>query len=224
MQVLGTPPPWAVAPVAPVAPSTPPPDPFQALGLDGPHSITRQFTGDAGLAVAPGTGGSLPVSGVFVAGVKDAAAVDGFLRGLAKLAGSDATWSDEVDGDAVIHTLHAPQFGGVAPAYTVLDGYLVVGTDATAVGSALDAHRGSTPGVSSNPVFRGSAAASATGSLLFVDVQGVVKAIRDNLGSADRADFDRNALPILRPMRVLTVTSRTTTRVQTSHMVLTVGG
>jgi len=209
-------------PPQPVLQQAQPADPLQQLGLDDPHGIASHLTGDAAVAVGPGHG-SLPVSAVLAVGTDQAAAMQRFLDTAAGLAGSGGRWTAQAYGGAVVHTLHLDGTP-FAPSYTVLDGYGLVATDPGALRAAVDAHRGAAPGIDSSPSFSGSAAGHAAGGLVFIDFPALFSSVESALGGSDRADFDRNTMPDVRPLRTLVVTSTGNTRVQSTHVVLTVGG
>lgn len=217
-------PPGALSPFDDQVPVSPPPpsDPLQQLGLDDPNGILSHLSGDAAIAVGPGHG-SLPVSAVVALGTDQSAAMQRFLGAAAALVGSGGQWTTQAYGGAVLHTLHIDGTP-FAPSYTVFDGYGLIATDADALRAAIDAHSGTGPGIDSSPSFSGSAAAHANGGLLFVDFPALFRSVDSALSGSDRADFDHNTLPDVRPLRTLVITSSGTTRVQSMHMVLTVGG
>lgn len=210
MNAVVTPPPDGAMPTL-----SPQPDPMQGI-----TQIANHLTGDAALSVGPAHG-SLPVSAVLALGLDDTSAVDGLVRDIGTSAGG--TWADTQDGAVVLHTLTLPR-SDATPAYATFDGYAVVATDPDTLRAAVDAHNGSAPGVSSSATFHSSPAGNATGGLLFVDFPALFKAVDAALSGSDRADFDQNTLPDVKPLRVLTVTSSGDARAQQTHVLLTVGG
>ncbi len=216
------------------APSDSPPPParqpdfnqaLQQLGLTGPDGIEGHLTGESALFVGPSTG-TAPVSAVAVIGTDDPARMETVLKNLGDLltsGGQTAPWQDEQDGAVDIHYVDLSSTAGVVPAYAMVDGYAVVGTDPNAVRHAVEAHRGSESNVTAAPAFRSSAAGKAAGSVLFVDLQRTLQVIENTLSGSDRADFDQNVAPDLRPLRTLVVTSGGDDTHQTTRMELTLG-
>ena len=199
---------------------------LQQLGLTGPDGLAGKLTGDAALFVNPPTSSSLPVSAVAVLGTNDPQAVEGVLQKLGTLltnGGQLAQWQDQKDGAVDIHYLDLSAQAGVLPAYAMVDGYAVIGTDPAAVRHAVDAHRGVESSITASPVFKRSGAAGATGSLFFLDLQGILGVVDNNLPAGDRANFDKNVAPDLKPLKTLTVTSSGDERHQSSHLVVILG-
>jgi hypothetical protein len=214
-------PPDLQAAPTPTMPPVPSEDPLNQLGL---QDLASHLLPDAALGIGPGRDG-LPVSAVAAVGVDDAAAVDDFLHKLPDNLGAQgqATWHDRQDGVVTIHSL---DIGGTSlqPSYAMVDGFALIATDPTTLRSAIDAHTGRAAGVTASAAFRGSPAGSAAGGLLFLDFQALFSSVEQAMGGADRADFDQNVKPDVAPLRVLTITGSGDTQVQTSHVLLTVGG
>jgi len=198
---------------------------LQQLGLTGPDGIANHLTGESALFVTPPTAaGGLPVGAVAVLGTDDPAKMETLLQNLGSIitgGGQTAQWQVEHHGAIDIHYLDLSSQAGVLPAYAMVDGYAVIGTDPAAVRHAIDAHRGVESDVTSSSAFRGSEAGAATGQVLFFDLQHILGAVEDNLPSRDRADFDKNVAPDLRPLRTLVVTSSGDVHHQSTHVVVT---
>jgi len=198
---------------------------LQDFGLTGPDGLLDHLTGTSAFFVGPGTG-SLPFSAVFVAGTDDSARTAAVLQKLGDLAtgGSTVRWRQWPYDGAPIHYLDlGPDAGGIMPAYTVVDGYAVIGTDPLAVQHAVDTHRGTQPGITSTRDFRGSPAVKATGGVVFVDIPLIVDAIEGSIEGSSMQDFQKNVKPNLQPLRTLTSTSSSDARHQTTHTVLQIG-
>jgi hypothetical protein len=199
---------------------------LQQLGISGPDGILAHLTGESALFVGPSTGPA-PVSAVAVLGTDDPAKMESTLQKLGSLlteGGQQAQWQVQQDGAIAIHYLDLSSQAGVLPAYAMVDGYAVVGTDPVAVRHAVEAHRGLEGNVTSAAAFRGSEAASATGQVMFLDLQRILGAVENTLSGSDRADFDKNVAPDLRPLRTLVVTSSGDLHHQSSRMVVTLSG
>jgi hypothetical protein len=198
---------------------------LQQLGLTGPDGIANHLTGESALFVTrPTVAGGLPVSAVAVLGTDDPVKMETLLQNLGSIitgGGQTAQWQVEHHGAIDIHYLDLSSQAGVLPAYAMVDGYAVIGTDPGAVRHAIDAHRGVENDVTSSSAFRGSEAGAATGQVLFFDLQHILAAVEDNLPSGDRADFDKNVAPDLRPLRTLVVTSSGDVHHQSTHVVVT---
>lgn len=220
-----------VSPTDTSAPSSPLPSSdeinqaLQQLGITGPDGIAAHLTGESALFVGPTTGAA-PVSAVVVLGTDDAAKMETFLQNLGDAligGGQPAPWQVQKDGSVAIHYVDLSPQVPVLPAYAVVDGYAVIGTDPAAVRHAVDAHRGVEGNVTSSPSFRGSDAAKATGSLVFFDLQRILATVENNLSSSDRADFDKNVAPDLKPLRTLVISSSGDVRHQSTHLVVKLG-
>lgn len=161
-------------------------DPSTAQAIRKFHvaDFLGHLTGDAALQVGPGTG-LLPVSGTVIVGIDDADAVSAWIDRYMPLLLRQADLPEGTnikltmtDHDGVTIT----SLVGALPAsiaWGVLDHALVVGLSPADVAKAIDLSNGGGGGITSAPGYTAAIAkVPGTASVLYVDVQGILFAVK----------------------------------------------
>ena len=202
--------------------------PLDGLGLTGPDGVIANLTGDASIEVIPGAG-RYP-TGALVLGTSDAEGMRAFLDQIAgQVVGAFAvpsapapSWSSTTYRGVEIRSLAMPGDEGssLRPSYAVVDGAGILAASPEAIRRSLDAHEGES--ISSEETFRAAVAAIGgfDGQLLYVNVDGIGRAIREALPPEERAAFDLEIAPNLEPIDAFVAGTRTTTAGSSTRMML----
>jgi hypothetical protein len=182
---------------------------FRDLGI--PEAIGT-LTGDAVLEIGPGSG--LLPDGAWLIGTDDEAGMQRFVDGVADWAigalghpiSGGVQLKRETYRGVEISFLEIAHPGllsvGIQPAFAVSDGLAVVASSLDEAKAVLDA-RATGAILASGDRFQ-TARAEAPGSeaaMLYVDVEAVGRAIRSALTGEGLAEFDRNVVPDLTPVK-----------------------
>jgi hypothetical protein len=170
-------------------------DPSIAQGLRQLHltDLLSHFTGDAAVQVAPGNG-LLPVGGTVVLGIDDAHAVSAWLDRYVPVLvprgpeGPRATLtSEEHDGVKITvlsgkSTSFREDSRSIPIAWAVLDNALVVGLSPADVAKVIDLAHGNGNAITADPGYTAAIAdVPGTSSVLYLDVQAILSAVKDFL-------------------------------------------
>ena len=163
--------------------------------------LLKHFTGDAAVQVGAGTG-LLPVGGTVVVGIDDADAVSAWLDRYVPILLSQApegpriTISSE-DHDGVKITVlsgKSESFRADAPfqpiSWAVLDDALVVGMSPADVAKVIDLAHGTGASITTDPGYTAATAdVPGTNSVLYVDVQAILSAVKGFLPAEQYQEF-----------------------------------
>jgi hypothetical protein len=188
-------------------------DPAMADLVDqyGLKDAVKDLSGDFGVEVSPGT--FLP-SGAVLIGTSDEAATKAFLDRLATLVagemspfgGGGGSFQHLTYEGVDITYLPLEDMPGFEIAYTVHDGMAVVATSTDEVKSVLHA-RSSGDDITQAANFEEAVGDRVVNDgMLYLDVEAIVRAVRDVLPPDARAEFDSDIQPNLEPIRALAVT------------------
>jgi hypothetical protein len=202
--------------------------PLDELGLTGPDGVVANLTGDASIEVIPGAG-RYP-TGALVLGTTDPEGMRAFLdqisgEAVGAFASSPApgpTWASTTYRGVEIRSLvmSGDEEPSVRPSYAVVDGAAILAASPEAIRASLDAHEGESIG--SEPTFLAAVAAidGVDRQLLYVNVGGVGRAIREALPPEERSAFDLEVAPSLEPIEAFVAGTRTTTAGSSTRMML----
>jgi hypothetical protein len=191
----------------------------------GIATLASAVNGDLAVEAGP-DGNAIGPGATLILGAKDKdameRALDQLATGLSSLAEQQASSSGGMvltasSTDWVTHdykgvTIHSYQAAGVPDiSYAVTDDTGVIGTSAAQVEHVIDTAQGG-PNITSDAAYKGAIAGvpSSDGSV-WVDVQGIVQAIRQVMPSQDRSEFDRVVMPNLAPLKAVVVGSESDT-------------
>jgi hypothetical protein len=106
------------------------------------------------------------------------------------------------------------------PSYAVVDGAAILAASPEAIRASVDAHEGES--IASDGTFRAAVAAidGVDRQLLYVNVDGVGRAIREALPPEERSAFDLEVAPSLEPIDAFVAGTRTTTAGSSTRMML----
>jgi hypothetical protein len=159
----------------------------------------------------------IPFGGVLVVGADDPAALESSLGDLfADLPGS-SRYSCNSDGDCEVHerplrwqtldhdgvAVHVATGGDLPLAWAVADDLAIIGLSPEDVAAAIATARGG-PGLTGDDRYVGAVAqvGADPGQVAYVDVTGIVDAVRTTLGP-DAAEFDADVAPYLEPIDLI---------------------
>ena len=198
--------------------------PLQAFGLTGSNGALSHLSGDVALEVRPGAGSAYP-GGALLAATDDAAAMRSFLDGLVGGFGALAPIHTETYRGATITSIPIPGLGdaGVAPAYTVADGMVVIGSSPAEVRSVLDAHATGSR-ITASPGFTAAGGAfSPSQPVLYLDLDRVRAAVERFLPAGLTHDYDTQVKPNVQALHGLRFTEQTTAGQVTEQVFLALG-
>jgi hypothetical protein len=189
--------------------------------------VANELSGQAALEVAPGP--TREPAGAVLVGTKDPAGMKRFLDRVAReiarssTPGKSAgfTITSQVYKGVTIHTAHVASRHGsrIASSYAVANGFGILGTSPGEVEAAIDAPSGAS--ISDAPTFRDAEAQVPQGnSVLYLDIQGLLHALRPQLEKSFGETFSALALPNLEPLKALIATGETAGNVVKSHLFL----
>jgi hypothetical protein len=138
----------------------------------------------------------------------------GFLRRL------DPRWRTQTHDGVEIHVLDA---GAFAPpvSYAVADGVAMLASSPAQIIRAIDTVRGNVESITSDDAFNDAVSrVPGSDSLMYVDVQGIVDAVRENLPPLDREMFDGLVAPNLAPIKAIVAGSQNEGRRQRSRFLI----
>jgi hypothetical protein len=180
----------------------------QQLGLS---EITEHLSGDVGLEVGPSD--LAPVEGAVLIGTDDEEAMQSFLDGLAgfivqelgeSIPPGGVTPTTEEYRGVTITTYQVPGLAslGVSPAYTVSDGMAILASFPQEVRDILDA-KASGDDIRSSARYRRviERLDDPNITLEYVDVEGVIEAIRNALPPSEQAQFDAEVGQNIEPLK-----------------------
>jgi hypothetical protein len=184
--------------------------PLQSLGLSDPHGVVSHLTGDLAVEVRTGAASAIP-GGALLAGTDDAQAVRSFLDGLASGFAQLAPTHTETYRGATITSLPMPGLsdGGLAPAYTALDGMTVIGSSPAEVRAVLDAHAAGSR-VTATPKFTAGGGYSAADPVLYLDLDRIRAAVEKLLPADLAGEYNSNVKSNLAPLHALRITGQVT--------------
>jgi hypothetical protein len=185
---------------------------IERLDLLGPDGLLTHLSGDVGLQVGPGAG-LLPVNGSVMVGVDDADATEAWLTAhLPKLLkGTPAGGIDWQTEDYHGTTIHSsdPLSGSVPVAWGITDRALVVGLTAASVEQAVDLASGTGETIASSPAYQSVASRlPGTNSVMYIDVQQVLAAVKTFMPAAQFQEFERKGAANVEPITVVAAGSR----------------
>lgn len=173
------------------------------LGLTGTGGIIDHLTGDAGVEVDAQPGSKIP-AGALLFQVDSADAARTFLSTFAGKVcamaagvctpGQQTTQShDGVDITSI--GLSGSGVSGVSPSYALSGGWAIIASSADEVKAVLDAQHGA--GIATSPRFNAVAGqvGASNASMFYVDIHGIVAAVRAALPPGAAATFDQNVAP-----------------------------
>jgi hypothetical protein len=202
--------------------------PLDQLGLTGPDGVVANLTGDASIEVGPGAG-RYP-TGALVLGTTDPKGMRAFLDQISgEVVGAFAsslapgpTWASTTYRGVEIRSLvmSGDEEPSVRPSYAVVDGAAILAASPEAIRASLDAHEGES--IASEGSFRAAVAAidGVDRQLLYVNVDGVGRAIREALPPGERSAFDLEVAPSLEPIDAFVAGTRTTAAGSSTRMML----
>jgi Protein of unknown function (DUF3352) len=202
--------------------------PLDQLGLTGPDGVIANLTGEASIEVSPGAG-RYP-TGALVLGTIDPEGMRAFLDRISgEVVGAFGpslaarpTWVSTTYRGAEIRSLvmSGDEESSVRPSYAVVDGAAILAASPEAIRASIDAHEGES--IASEATFRAAVAAidGADRQLLYVNVGGVGRAIREALPPGERSAFDLEVAPSLEPIDAFVAGTRTTTEGSSTRMML----
>jgi len=166
----------------------------------GVRELVGNLAGDLGVEVGPGTGPA--PGGALVAAVTDDGKMQSFLDGLAdRLSNGTAdVHSQSYHGTKISSvTVSAAESMGWEPAWAVVDHTGLLASSPGEVRAAIDAHSGAN--VTSAPTFRRASAhvARENQGMVYVDVGGILDAVRGSIGAGEAGPFDevtKNIRPV----------------------------
>lgn len=186
-------------------------DAISQYGLAGPNSIIDHLTGDFALTAGP-PAGSVGFPGVaLLAGTNDQSAMTRFLDGLAtNLSGGPVGSSWQTTQYQGVTISYAPAAGDtlpISPAYAVTDGMAIVAGSPDEIKAIIDAKGGTN--VTDSPNYRAAFAGGIPnpGGTMFVDIEAVAAAVRDQLSPDQRRSYDADLEPNLRPLKAFALSS-----------------
>ncbi|TMD08203.1 MAG: DUF3352 domain-containing protein [Chloroflexi bacterium] len=198
--------------------------PLHALGLSDPKGVLSHLTGDVALEVRTGSGSAFP-GGALLAATDDAAAVRSFLDGLVAGFGALAPLHTESYRGATITSIPIPGLGdaGVAPAYTVADGMVVIGSSPAEVRAVLDAHATGSR-ITATPGFTAAGGGfSPAEPVLYLDLDRVRAAVEKLLPADLTHDYDTQVKPNVAPLHALRFTEQSSAGQVTEQVFLAAG-
>ena len=176
------------------------------FGITGPDGIVDHLSGDAGIDLTPESSPDTPGGAVAIGTDSDTAAqrfVDNLVQSLCS---GECTPSitTQRDGDATISTLALPLdvTSGVQLSWSVFHSWIIVGSSAAQVKTAVDADRSGAT-LATNPDYTAvmSQVGGSNNGSLFLDIQPLVSMIRGTLSPSDQTQFDSNIAPNLKPLK-----------------------
>jgi hypothetical protein len=181
------------------------------LGLTGSGNVVDTLTGDYALTAGPGyeTGGFPGVA--LVAGTKDLVKMQHFLdHSAGELFGGltgTASTTEQYQGVTITYWEAPPDSViPISPAYAVTDGMAIVALSPGEIKGVIDAKGGTNITDSVNYQAAQAAAVSNTTSVVYVDVEAVAAAVRDQLPADARESFDTNVEPNLEHVKAFLMT------------------
>ena len=191
----------------------------------GIATLVSAVNGDVAIEAGP-DGNAIGPGATLILGAKDRTAMehalDQLATGLSSLSEQQASSSGGMVLTAssthwVTHdykgvTIHSYQAAGVPDiSYAVTDDTGVIGTSAAQVEHVIDTAQGGA-NITGNAAYRDAVAGvPSSDASMWVDVQGVVQAVRQVMPSQDRAEFDRVLMPNLAPLKAVVVGSESDT-------------
>ncbi|HEX6493803.1 MAG TPA: DUF3352 domain-containing protein [Candidatus Dormibacteraeota bacterium] len=199
-------------------------DALHAFGLTDPHGVLSHLTGDVALEVRAGAGSAYP-GGALLAATDDAAAMRSFLDGIIGDFGALAPIHTETYRGATITSIPIPGIGdaGLAPAYTVADGMVVIGSSPAEVRAVLDAHATGTRITATSGFTAGPGGFSPSEPVLYLDLDRVRAAVERFLPGDVTHDYDTQVKPNIQALHGLRFTERTTAGQVTEQVFLAAG-
>ena len=198
--------------------------PLQALGLTGPNGALSHLTGDVALEVRTPAGSAYP-GGALLAATDDAAAMHSFLDGLAGGFGALAPTHTETYRGATITSIPIPGLGdaGVAPAYTVADGMVLIGSSPAEVRAVLDAHATGSR-ITASPAFTAAGGGfSPSEPVLYLDLDRVRAAVERFLPADLTHEYDTQVKPNIQALHGLRFTEQSAGGQVTEQVFLALG-
>jgi hypothetical protein len=185
----------------------------RTLGLS---EAIGDLTGTLAVEVGPGASGPVP-GGAAIVGIRNATDFRGFLDRVAAFAAGELGASTvaphtEIYRGAQIVSMPIPDLAplGFVPAYTVTPEVAIVGTSADEVKALLDTKQAGND-LTTTPTFRRAVGSrSATGPLVYADVQGIAQAVRDSLDPNEQVEYDTLVAPNIRPIKAFVLVTRST--------------
>jgi hypothetical protein len=191
----------------------------------GIATLVSAVNGDVALEAAP-DGSAIGPGATLILGAKDRSAMeqalDKLATGLSSLSEQQASStggmvltassSHWVTHDYQGVTIHSYQSAGVPDiSYAVTDDAGVIGTSAAQVEHVIDTAKGGA-NITSNPAYSDAlAGVPSSDASLWVDVQGVVQAVRQVMPAEAKAQFDSEVMPNLAPLKAVVVGSESDT-------------
>jgi hypothetical protein len=201
---------------------------LELMGLTGEHGLIASMTGDAVVEVGPGSVAPYP-AGAIMFGTDDETSVEEAFSRLAPqvastLAGDVARvnakgkvhvvktpppeWDSTLYGEVTIHYLPVKDTAkaGVAISYAVTDGVAIIASSPDEVERLIDTHAGGTP-ITASPSFSKATeqVGGPEGSIVYLNVAGVLSAVRDAIPPDERSVFDLTVAPNLDPISAIAV-------------------
>jgi hypothetical protein len=218
----------------------------QQLDQLGVPDFVKHLSGDGALEVDRGTTGATP-SGALILGTNDEGVTRTFFGKLAEMAmsagkptatGSAAVPMGLLFGDTVptgaqtsdykgvtIVSIPVPQLAdaGLLPSYAVFDKRGVIAASPAELHAVIDAERGGA-NVTAQDNYKslGSDGPETNKGQLYLDLQSVIKAVRDALPASQQTKFDQDAAPNLAPLKALAITGSGDSSTDRGHMIVTV--
>jgi hypothetical protein len=198
--------------------------PLKALGLSDPKGVLSHLTGDLAIEVRTGAGSAIP-GGALLASTDDAAAVRSFLDSLVGGFGAFAPTQTETYRGATITSIAIPGLGdaGIAPAYSVADGMVVIGSSPAEIRAVLDAHATGAR-ITATPGFTAAGGGYSPGQpVLYLDLDRIRTAVEKILPSDLAQDYDTQVKPNVAPLHALRLTEHGTSGQATEQVYLVAG-
>jgi hypothetical protein len=193
----------------------------------GLASILGHVTGDAGIEGGLAHDGKTPAAGLVVA-TDDEHAMRTFLdTAMPTLLGSDYTVKHETYKGADISEASRDSFGGDATtnptiSWTAVHGNAVIASSPDEVKAIIDT-AGGAPNITSSSVYQQELGSSTKNNgELFIDVQKALSAIEANLPAGQKASFDRDVLPNLKPIQAIVYTQTSSSDHTSGHLLIAV--
>ncbi len=176
---------------------------LEKAGFAGPDGVLSTLSGDLVVMIDPDPSGGSPNGALLLGGTDDAKMLHGLQVVAAFLdPAHQVRWSHETYGDVAITYMTDPTGGGLgfAPAYAVVDGAGVIATSRGELRRVVDTANGG-PDITSEPRFtKALEGMSTSDGMAYVDLAGLIQAVRDSMAPAERADFDTTTFPNLEPL------------------------
>ena len=194
--------------------------------------LLKHFTGDAAVQVAAGTG-LLPVGGTVAVGIDDADAVSAWLDRYVPIllsqgpGGPGITLASEEHDGVKITTLsgNPGSFREDAPlqpiSWAVLDDALVVGLSPADVAKVIDLAHGNGDAITTDPGYIAATAdVPGTNSVLYVDVQAILSAVKGFLPADQYQEFLDQGGSDLEPIEVVVAGGTSDERASTTRLLI----